>query len=237
VGTNKWQVDFRYISRRLVRQIVDQDTSARTRWRIGGIPTPWGNFGLYREPIDRKNDFALVREATKSVKDLTSTIAQAWGPYIRAELDLTIGIVTVLGGWKDQTHVEIAAMKAEVVDADVGRVFVAMFGSASNYIGRKLIPDELAETPSDIDGLYGILDRTRELEDPEIDDHFLDRDLGYSPNGRTQEAASLLNGPRFRGSQSKRFDVLMQSFCTDESTKPYDLVILGAPVWIATPGT
>ena len=32
-----------------------------------------------------------------------------------------------------------------------------------------------------------------------------------------------------------RFDLLMQSFCTDEDTKPYDLVVLGAPVWIATP--
>lgn len=96
MGTDRWPVDFRYISKRLVRQIVDQDSSTRTRWRVGGIPTPWGNFGLYKEPIDRDNDFALYRQATESVRDLTSTIAQGWGTYIHAELDLTMGTTTVL---------------------------------------------------------------------------------------------------------------------------------------------
>jgi len=230
-------VDYRYISKRLVRQIVDEDTAGRSRWRFSGFPTPWGAIGLYREPVNRKNDFALVREATKIASDDTSTIAQGWGPYIRAELDLTIGIITVLGGWKDQWHVEIAAMKAEVVDPEVGRVFVAMFGSASNYLGRKPVADELAEVPSDVDGLYGILDRTREFEDPAIENYFLDRDLGYTPSSRAEIAERMLNGPRFRGIRSERFDVLMQSFSTDESTKPYDLVILGTPIWIAKSST
>lgn len=230
-------MDYRYISKRLVRQIVDQDTAGRSRWRFNGIPTPWGTIGLYREPVDRRNDFVLVREATKVASEYTSTIAQGYGPYIRTELDLTIGILTVLGGWKKQWHVEIAAMKAEVVDVEVGRVFVALFGSASNYLGRKPIQDDLAEVPSDIDGLYGILDRTRELDDPEIEDHFLDRDLGYTPSSRAEIAVQMLNGPTFRGLRSEKFDVLIQSFSTDESTKPYDLVILGSPVWIAASGT
>jgi hypothetical protein len=48
-------------------------------------------------------------------------------------------------------HVEIAAMKAEVSDAELGKVLVALLGSASNYRGRKPVSDELTEIPSDVD--------------------------------------------------------------------------------------
>jgi len=170
------------------------------------------------------------------VSGITSSLGQGWGDYIRAELDLTLGTIDVHQGWKSQLNVTIAAMKAEVADPEFGRVFVALFGSASNYTGRNPVPNELAEVPSDVDGLYGILDRTREFQDPEIENEFLDRDLRYSPSSRTDFAVRLLNGPRYGGFRSDRFDVLFQSFCIDDSTKPYDLVVLGAPVWIATPG-
>ena len=69
-----------------------------------------------------------------------------------------MGFMTVLMGWKDTSHVEIAAMKAEVSDPEAGKVLVALFGSASNYRGRKPTNDGMAEIPSDVDGLYGILE-------------------------------------------------------------------------------
>ena len=234
--TDRWPADFRYVSSRLVRQIVDQDQAARSRWRLSllGITTPWGSIGFQKDPIDRRNEFAICREATEAVTEITSTIAQGWGVYIRAELDLTMGYMTVLQGWKTTSHVEIAAMRAEVNDPEAGRVFVALFGSASNYRGRKPICDDLAEIPSDVDGLYGILDRTREPGDPQIDNHHLDRDIGHSPWSRADTAIRLLTG-RFTGFREGHFDLLMQSFCIDHKTKPYDLVILGAPVWVATP--
>jgi hypothetical protein len=166
MGTDGWPVDFRYISSRLVLQIVQQDEATRSRWRFSGIPTPWGPIGLHKKRLDRDNEFALCREATKAVRDLTGTITQGWREYIRAELDLTMGFMTVLMGWKDSANVEIAAMKAEVDDPESGRVLVALFGSASNYRGRKPVSDGLTEIPSDVDGLYGILDRTREPETP-----------------------------------------------------------------------
>ena len=232
--TDRWPVDFRYISSRLVLQIVQQNEATRTRWRFPAIPTPWGPIGFQKSPIDRDNEAALCREATNAVRDNTSTITQGWGDYIRAELDLTMGFMTVLMGWEDTSHVEIAAMKAEVSDPEAGKVLVALFGSASNYRGRKPTNDGMAEIPSDVDGLYGILERTREPKDPEIRYDYLDRDIGHSPNSRADTAIRVL-GKRFRGIREGRFDLLMQSFCTDEDTKPYDLVVLGAPVWIATP--
>jgi hypothetical protein len=189
---------------------------------------------LQPERIDRRNEFALCREATEAVRDNTSTITQGWGDYIRAELDLTMGLMTVLMGWADTTHVEIAAMQAEVNDPEAGRVLVALFGSASNYRGRKPTSDGLAEIPSDVDGLYGILDRTREAGDPPIRNDYLDRDIGHSPSSRADTAVRLL-GKRFTGFREGRFDLLMQSFCIDHSTEPFDLVVLGAPVWVATP--
>jgi hypothetical protein len=235
MGIDRWPVDFRYISRRLVRQLVDQDEATRSRWRFSGIPTPWGPIGLHKNRLDRDNDFALCREATEAVRELTGTIAQGWGPYIQSELDLTMGTLSVLSGWKKTLRVEIAAMKAEVIDPEAGRVFVALFGSASNYIGRKPLGDTLAEIPSDIDGLYGILDRTREPGDPEINHDYLDRDLGHSPSSRAEAAEELLNGSRFSGFRTDHFDVLIRSFCVDETIDPYDRVILGTPISVATP--
>jgi hypothetical protein len=146
-----------------------------------------------------------------------------------------MGFMTVLMGWKDTSHVEIAAMKAEVEDPERGKILVALFGSASNYTGRKPVPDELREIPSDVDGLYGILSRTSEPGDPEIRDDFLDRDLGYEPRGKVDTAVRLLGGSRFAGFRQDRFDLLMQVFVAADDMKPYDLVIVGAPVWIATP--
>jgi len=96
-------------------------------------------------------------------------------------------------------------------------------------------PDGLAEIPSDVDGLYGILDRTREPEDPAISNEYLDRDVGYAPSGRADTAIRLLGSSRFTGFRQGRFDLLAQSFCLDESSELYDLVVIGSPVWVATP--
>jgi len=136
-------------------------------------------------------------------------------------------------GWQDKSHVDIAAMKAER-DSEDGRLLVALFGSASNYRGRKPQNDDLPEIPSDVDGLYGILERTRESWDPVIDNDFLDRDIGWDPAGRADTARRLFD-TRFTGFRQDRFDVLLQSFCQVEEVGPYARVIIGAPVWVATP--
>jgi hypothetical protein len=150
------------------------------------------------------------------------------------ELDLRMGVMEVLRGWKDSSHVEIAAMKAVLMDLEVGSIFIGLFGSASNYTGLRPGRNEPNEIPSDVDGLYGILERTREPHDPEISDVELDRDLGHSLASRADTAVRQL-GDRFRGFRHGHYDVLLQNFCTDESSESYDLVILGAPVWVATP--
>ena len=197
MGVNGWPVDFRYISSRLVRQIVQQDEALRPAWGLRRISILHGVLGFQRREPDRDNEFALCRQATEAVRDLTGVIAQAWSPYIRTQCDLTMGFMTVHMGWKTVSNVEIAVMKAEVNDPKTGKVLVALFGSASNYRGRPA-SDGLAEIPSDVDGLYGILERTRVSVDPQIDDRELDRDIGHSPESRADTAVSLLR-ERFKG--------------------------------------
>ena len=234
--TDNWPVDFRYISKRLVRRIVDQDQAPRSRWRTAptiAIPHV-GSITFQKDRIDRTNEFALCKAATEAVQDLTGTVSRP-GLYIQAELDLSMGLIGVHQGWVGAGHHEIAAMYAEVNDPEAGRVFVALFGSASNYEGRKDIPDGLAETASDVDGLYTMLDRILESDDPQISNDYLDEDVRHSANDRTEAATRYLLGERFAPFGEGHFDVLMRRFCTDEITKPYDLVILGAPVWVATP--
>lgn len=232
---DRWPVDFRYISSRLVRQIVQQDQATRARWRFPiEVPIPWARFSIHREPPDRENEFVLCREATEAVRDLTSTITQGWGPYIRAELDLTMCYMTFLMGWEGRSHVDIAAMKAEVDDPEEGRVLVSLFGSAANYRGRRPESEQSVETPSDADGLYGILDRTREPSHPLISNTYLDDDIRWSPSGRAEEAMRLVLGSRFKGFREDRFDVLMYSYCSAPDIADFDRVILGEPVWVAT---
>lgn len=231
---DRWPVDFRYISSRLVYQIVQQDQARRPAWRLRTVSLLHGILGFQRDAPDRDNEFALCRQATEAVRDWTGTISEYRSRYIREQFDLTMGFMTVLMGWETVSNVEIAVMKAEVNDPDAGKVLVALFGSASNYRGRKPVTDGLAEIPSDVDGLYGILERTRESVDPQIGYDELDRDIGHSPDSRADTAVRLL-GERFKGFKQRRLDVLMQTFCFVEDIEPYDLVILGAPIWVATP--
>jgi hypothetical protein len=189
---------------------------------------------VHKRRVDFENIFALCNEATKLVEDETRSISDGWSEYILTTLDVSMGLVTVLMGWQGMSHVEIAAMKAEVDDPESGKIFVALFGSAANYEGRKPVPDELPEIPSDIDGLYGILNRVREPADPEIDDHYLDRDIAYDQDVRAQEAVGLLNGSRFEGGREGLFTVLIKRFIYSENIEPYNAVIVGSPVWIAT---
>lgn len=237
-STVRGQVDYRYISKRLVRQIVQQQESTRrSRWKLSGVSMPWASIAFQKDQIDWENDFEFRDKATAAVKDVTRTLSQGWGDYIRAELDMTMGFCRVSMGWKNVSPVEIAVMKAVVDDPESGRIYLGLFGSVSNYRFRKSVVDDLGDIPSDVDGLYGILDRAREEGDPEIEDYFLDRDIGQSPEGRVDTALRLLNGDRFAVRHSGRFDVLFKSFVFQPTTDPEGFVILGAPVWVASTKT
>ena len=220
-----------------MRQILQQDAATRSLWKASwsfSLPTPLVRLNIKKEQPDPENLFSLIGPATEAVSGLTGSFREYWNPYCRGELELTMGYLTILRGW-DVSHVDIAAMKAEVHDPDEGRMLIALFGSASNYRARRPGRDELPEIPSDADGLYGIFERTREPGDPRIVESELDRDIGHDPASRVDTAWRFLCGERFTGFREDRYEVLIQSFCSAENIGPYNRVVLGAPVWVGTP--
>lgn len=232
------RAEFVYWSRRLVRDIVHQHESTRTRRRIAfSLALPLAlSVNVSREALDHGNDFALVHAATDYVKEVTGPVADLWQwqDYITGDFDLELGVVEVHGGWEASINEDIAVMRSVVPAPGGGNTLVALFGSVTNY--RKLSGGEgrLAEIPSDVDGLYGILDRTLEPSDPNISAFFLDREVGHSAESRAEAAEGLLDGARFKAFRTDTFEVLIKVFARVEHNKSkYESVVLGTPIWVA----
>lgn len=238
MGTDNWPVDFRYVSKRLVNEIVQQSEATRRRWRLTlSLNLKVVSIGLAKGDIDYRNKYLLCRTATDVVRDLTGTLTYP-GEYVRAEFGIRMGYLTVYRGWQQRTHVRIAAMLSVVSVGDVGSVLVALFGSESNYTWMRPADNDRSEIPSDVDGLYGLLNAARELSDPQIEEHFLEGDPGHNDYSRADLVVRLLHD-RYEGFGVRRLDVLAKVFhCVDDYSyggSHYDRVLIGSPVWAATP--
>ncbi len=237
VPTDNWPTNFRYISRRLVKEIVQQHEAMRSRTSktYSFAFKPIGLAITRRDP-DYLNLYDLARRATDAVSDMTGTVAEP-AEYVRAELDITPGFLTVHQGWTTASNVDIAAMMTKYDDRSLGRVFIALFGSASNYTGRRPKDDGLAESPSDVAGLYEILDRTSERRDPVLDRDYVE-DSGDVDERDRIDLVIRIRDDRFKGYKEERLNILMEVFYRlDDYTygEHYDRILIGAPVWAATP--
>ena len=184
VPTDTWPVHFRYISRRLVKEIVQQHEATRPRVKASfSFPLRAIGLTLIRRDPDYLNLYDLTRRATEAIDNLTGSV-EFPGTYVRAELDITPGYFTVLMGWQDRSHVDIAAMMTRTHVEDVGSVLVGLFGSISNYTWRVPKSEGLGEIPSDVAGLYEILDRTAEDGDPTLDPERVEDEADVIPESR-----------------------------------------------------
>lgn len=238
VPTDTWPVHFRYISRRLVKEIVQQHEATRPRVKVSfSLPLRAIGLTLIRRDPDYLNLFDLTRRATEGIENLTGTV-EFPGKYVRSELDITPGYFTVLMGWRDRSHVDIAAMMTRTHVEDVGSVLVGLFGSISNYMWRVPKSEDFGEIPSDVTGLYEILDRTAENGDPTLDAERVEHEVDVIPESRADTVLRLL-GDRFKGFRRERLDLLIEVFyCFDDYSFGgchFDRVLIGAPVWVATP--
>jgi hypothetical protein len=185
---------------------------------------------------DYDNVYDLARRATKAVEDNTGTLDYP-GAYVRAELNLHCCQFRVLHGWRGSGRQEIAGFFTDEVTKQ-GRIFMMLVGSISNYIGRSPEPPGRGWFPSDLYGLYDILDNALERTDDEVtreawvDDHDLD------------DAARFGVAIRVAGHMSQRFparrlEVLAQVHHHQQSAvvrnKRFRSLVLGAPIWIVTP--
>lgn len=238
--TDNWPTDFRYLSRRLVTQITQQGEAAKAR-RFSfsfDINLPFVKLAVKPQPRGSVNYFALARQATEDVADLTGTLADP-SYYVNDELELELCRLPVLMGWIDARRVEIAAAFADTTLDDAGRTFVALFGSISNYVGVRPSPDDgCGVYPSDVAGLYQLLSLAGEDGDPAVDPDRLWDDAWMDMLDRCGLARRLHEGTTGRLPREP-LSFLARTFFHDNDVElggeKYDRVILGAPIWIATP--
>jgi hypothetical protein len=240
MGVDRWPADFRYISRRLVKEIVQQHEATGPRYtKTWSIPLRAIGLSIVRRDPDYLNLFDLTYRATKAVSKRTGSL-ESPSTYVRAELDIALGYLTVLMGWLDRSHVDIAAMMTIVEVPEAGSVLVGLFGSASNYVWRKPKDDGLGEIPSDVAGLYEILDRTAEDEDPTIDPERVTDEADVIPESRPDTVIRLLSD-RFKGFREQRVEILFQVFYRYDNFRyagaRFDRVLIGAPIWVANTET
>ena len=265
--TDNWPVQFRYISRRLVREKVQQHEAARGGL-IGdidvGVELPGiGTIGTHLEPPDYDNPLDLARRTTAAVREMTGTIERP-AEYVRTTLTFLTKTCNVGLGWDDETRDgwPIAGLFA---DEDVAglRVFVALFGSVSNLHAWREHGTPVGHyTPSDAAGLYLILNAVLEEEDPGISTAAIfqyHEQIQSSPVERLG-AARLMRVASGRAFLEEPLEVLAQVFVCERginirrphddsiltppeyTSRPaemdgdlYDLAIIGAPIWVATP--
>ncbi|GAB3940933.1 hypothetical protein GCM10029976_059390 [Kribbella albertanoniae] len=247
--TDNWPVDVKYCSRRLTRQIVGQDAAPRSKWlRKVGLNLGAKAAGVSAEvglrEVDRTNIYDVARRAIDVVSDNTGTLANP-GHYVRATVDLSWGAIPVHMGWDRAQNVRVACFFADVEVPDVGSIFPGLFGSATNFLG---VADEEYSggwMPSDAEGMYQILADAAEPEDPVVATKFLEWDRDLSLQSRLRSAATIYTTAATQGPD--RMDVLFRPYDTardvdlsfhglspGESGR-YSLVMLGTPIWVATP--
>lgn len=233
--TDRAPFDYIYLSRRLLTDLFEHDEAVRTRWRGSfgfNLRFLFGQFN--RSDVDKTNLRALAKESSRLVSDNTGDLATP-GVYVRDRLELYAGEFEPLMGW---TGGKVACYRGESFDDAGCRVLLALFGSASNVVGRRATEGSGdGFYPSDMHGLYSILDAARERADPEIQlDYRLD-DLQMSEQARVSEAISFVNGGARQAIGAH--DFLARVFFDVEKFeidhRLVGRVIIGTPLWIATP--
>ena len=162
--------------------------------------------------------------------------------------------------WEDKYAHEIATFTASETIPGIGRVFLALVGSGSNFLGRPpSLKSTALRTPSDIYGLYDIVNDCLEATDdpilrPDVLRSEIER-LGSDSDERWfHKAATALITTSTSVMPMERVDVLFKphrvlydvdldhwgmrggdrmSSISSEPLERYDIAIIGAPLWIA----
>jgi hypothetical protein len=245
MDTDEWPVKHIYISRRLTTDIVERHIAADPSLLPDELSVDAGGIGfkLRQQDLDLNNRFVLAREATKVVANRTGSIGNP-NQYLRASLELHACGFNLFGGWERETNVDVAGFCASQWVDGVGRVFVALFGSLHNFIGYQRGEREATGwSPSDAYGLYQLLADVLEPEDPRIRSTMLENDRTHDDDYRCRSAATIFYGIRLPPAEPLEF--LAETFIVKRdfhlqlrdprlpTDPPYDVVVVGTPIWVA----
>ena len=235
VLTDRAPFEYRYLSGRLLAELFQHDQAARSRWKVTGGMSAWlANLHAARSEVDQADLHALAMRSAQLVSDYTGSAANTGaGLYVRDRLNLRHHIFEPHMGWRGGA---VASYSGEATADDGDRVFVSLFGSASNVVGYR-DPGGTGFYPSDMTGLYTMLDLAREPSDPEIDFEYRWDDGHLSEDALAHNAIKFALGDSPH--QIGEHDFLARIFVDVEhhryGSEFEGRVIMGAPLWIATP--
>lgn len=235
--TDRDPIEYLYMSDRLLKDLVKHEEATRSRYQFQpSISFKGISLGIRRRPVDIDNLYDLAGRSLQLVSDNTGGLESTWSPYVHATLDLRSGAFEPLMGWRGGY---VACFQGEATTDEGARVFVALFGSASNWRVFRANDETLGGfTPSDMMGLYGLLDAVRETDDPEIGLQERIDELDLEREHKLSEAIDFARrgarpfGPRRLCFLARRM-MSAENYQTDEGS--YDRVLIAAPLWIATP--
>lgn len=229
--TNRAPFEYRYLSRRLLTEMAKNDKAQRRK-----LPKVVGNLGIphvgsVQVSPREKNDEDLYELAAMSPTLTSKFTGNIETPrhYIIDELDMRHGVFETLG-WPGG---KISCYRGLTEAAE--NVYVILFGSASNI--RGYVDNSIADgfCPSGVEGLYALLDAVRERTDPEIWSANV-RVEGQMTEADRAEAAIRI---ALQGTKSDlgrhRFMARVYINCPSPLASLSGRVIVGAPLWIATP--
>ena len=236
--TDRWPQQLHYISRRLVREVVQQDEASRRRTPVNfGVAIGPLSAGFGAKEVDYDNSYDLARRATAALAANTGSLSNL-GPYIRATADVRSCWMYVFGGWASSYDQAIATFFVRARTRRGRRVFIALVGSISNYIGHVEEPRTAGWHPSDAMGLYSILQTVLENTDDGVAPEWLSDDSRYVTAQRFDTAGTLEREFRQRFTP-RRQEFLAVVHDAVENVKiggrRYHLGLLGAPLWVASP--
>jgi hypothetical protein len=233
--------DLRWVSKRLTREIVDYDTAKRRGYkvtptaRLPGVEVSWE-----RESLETIEDYAVA--AAEIARSETGTLHHP-DRYIRMVLDFYLATFEVPFIWDRPEHQPVATLFATQRVYEVGRVYVALFGSPHNILADMHGEKYMGRTPSDADGLYRILDDARDAGEARVLPEYLEEEEGYSDERHAELANLVLHGVN-RPLPLRTYDVLAQPYVllrnhalVNRAGKRvhYDLIVIGTAIWAGTP--
>jgi hypothetical protein len=244
-------IDLKWVSKRRTRELVDLYEARRRRLKLTSLKVqpPWSPVGLEVGPSGDGSLAKLAVEATDLLRPETGTLQQP-NRFIRMTLDYVhLATFEVPFAWPDGSQQRVSTLFSSQWVDGVGRVFVALFGSPHNILGD-MEPKRYAtgRVPSNVNGLYRIIDSMREPEEIQLSPETLTHpsyENDVSDEDRVRQAALVVYGLH-DPLPAQRLDLLAECLSVARNVevhvprkgvprRVYELGIVGAALWAGTP--
>lgn len=243
VGAHDW----RYISKRLVRETVQDDEAGRSVDFSGSVGVGGISASAQRRDPDYGNVFDLAVRTTRILEPRTTKLSDTRltsGSVVRATVNLHEANLNVWRKWGRNDVVDVASFVAQE-RYQWGRVLLVLVGSAHNWTLDTATVTSTGRPASDARGLYELIADALEDENAGLR-KLADRDRQERERGaryRLAEAVTALSGSPFYAPRNprevlfivhdlQRMVELPISDGKGQRLEEFALAIVGAPIWI-----